>query len=342
MPDPRFFEVRPPASLGELAALVGARLADPEAAGRLIQGVASLTAATPGDVAFCADRRHAADLGATAAGACFVAEVQAGAAPPTCVVLVTPLPQAAYAAAADRLFRPWTLAPGAPPVDPSAEIEDGVTLAPGAVVGPRARLGRGTVVGPGAYVGPGVAVGRDCAIGARAVVGFALLGDRVRILAGAVIGEPGFGAAAGPRGVIDIPQLGRVILQDGVTVGANSCIDRGAFGDTVIGENTKIDNLVQIGHNVVIGRNCLLAAHTGISGSTVIGDGCMLGGRVGIADHITVGPGARLAAAAGVMNDIPAGESWGGFPARPMIRWMRETATLTRLARRRWKDVDGA
>jgi UDP-3-O-[3-hydroxymyristoyl] glucosamine N-acyltransferase len=334
MPDPRFYEARPAASLGELAGLVGARLADPDAAGRMVGGVASLNTATARDVAFCADHRHLADLAATAAGACFVTEGQASGAPPACVALTTPFPQAAYAAAADRLCRAWTLAPGAPAVDPSAEIEEDVTLSPGAVVGPRVRIGRGTVVGPGAYVGPGVAIGRDCVIGARAVIGFALLGDRVRILAGAVIGEPGFGAAAGPRGVVDIPQLGRVILQDGVTVGANSCIDRGAFDDTVIGENTKIDNLVQIGHNVIIGRNCLLAAHTGISGSTVIGDGCMLGGRVGIADHITVGPGARIAAAAGVMKDIPAGESWGGFPARTMMRWMRETATLSRLARR--------
>jgi UDP-3-O-[3-hydroxymyristoyl] glucosamine N-acyltransferase len=327
--------------LGELAALFGAKLGDPDAAGRLIEGVGSLGSAAAREVTYCADRRHADALAASAAGACYLEEALASAAPPSCVALITPLPQAAYAAAADRLCRPRTLALGAPPVDPAAEIEDDVVLSPGAVVGPRARLGRGTVVGPGAYVGPGVAVGRDCVIGARAVIGFALIGDRVRIHAGAVIGEAGFGAAAGPRGVVDIPQLGRVILQDGVTVGANSCIDRGAFDDTVIGENTKIDNLVQIGHNVMIGRNCLLAAHTGISGSTVVGDGCMLGGRVGLADHITIGAGVRIAAAAGVMHNIPAGESWGGVPARPMIRWMRETATLSRLARRRWRDEDG-
>ena len=208
-------------------------------------------------------------------------------------------------------------------------------MSPGAVIGPRAQIGRGSTIGPGAVVGPGVTIGRDCTVGPRAVVVFALLGDRVRIHAGAVIGEPGFGAAVGPRGVVDMPQLGRVVIQDGVTIGSNSCVDRGAFADTVIGENTKIDNLVQIAHNVVIGRNCVLAAHTGVSGSTIIGDGCMLGGRVGIADHITIGPGVRLAAAAGVMKNVPPGETWGGTPARPIGRWLRETALLARLAVRR-------
>ena len=147
MPDPRFYEARPAIPLGELAALVGARLADVDAAMRLVAGVASLSAATASDIAFCADRRHVADLAATAAGACFLMEGQASAAPASCAALVTPAPQAAHAAAADRLVRPWTLAPGAPPVDPSAEIEDDVILAPGAVVGPRVRIGRGTVVG---------------------------------------------------------------------------------------------------------------------------------------------------------------------------------------------------
>jgi UDP-3-O-[3-hydroxymyristoyl] glucosamine N-acyltransferase len=335
MPDPRFYETLPAATLGELTALVGGRLADEAQASRLIEGVGGLASAGGGDIAFCADRRHTDELARTSAGACFVTEALVDAAPESCALVVTRLPQAAYVRAADRLCRPRTVPPGRPLVDPSAALEEDVTILAGAIVGPGAEIGRGTVIGPGAFIGPGVAIGRDCEIGPRAVIGFALLGDGVRVLAGAVIGEPGFGATAGPLGVVDVPQLGRVILQDRVTVGANSCIDRGAFGDTVVGENTKIDNLVQIAHNVIIGRNCLLAAHTGISGSTIIGDGCMFGGRAGVSDHIVIGDGAKVAAASGVMKDIPAGESWGGSPARPVTLWLREIALLGRLARRR-------
>jgi UDP-3-O-[3-hydroxymyristoyl] glucosamine N-acyltransferase len=148
----------------------------------------------------------------------------------------------------------------------------------------------------------------------------------VKIYAGAVSGEAGFGATAGPGGVIDIPQLGRVILQDNVTIGANSCVDRGAFDDTVIGENTKLDNLVHIGHNTRVGRNCVMAAYTGISGSVTIGDGVAFGGRAGIADHVTIGDGAKIAAAAGLFRDVPAGETWAGLPAQPAREWFREIA----------------
>jgi UDP-3-O-[3-hydroxymyristoyl] glucosamine N-acyltransferase len=325
--------------VGDLARAAGASLGDGVEPSRPIETVASLDLADPLSVSFCAGREHAGALGATSAGACFVVPAMAEAVPPGCAALVTPLPQAAMAVAAEHLVRVRRHLGDQPAIHPSAEFEAGVTLGPGVVVGPGAQIGRGTWIGAGAVIGPGVAIGREGWIGARAVIGFALIGDRVRVHAGAVIGEPGFGAAAGPRGIVDLPQLGRVILQDAVTVGANACIDRGAFEDTVVGENTKIDNLVQIAHNVTIGRNCLLAAYTGISGSTVVEDGCIFGGRAGISDHIVIGKGARVAAAAGVMKNVPAGESWGGSPARPVKLWLRETALLARLARRRAGEV---
>ncbi|NEX92703.1 UDP-3-O-(3-hydroxymyristoyl)glucosamine N-acyltransferase, partial [Caulobacter sp. 17J65-9] len=220
-----------------------------------------------------------------------------------------------------------------PAVHPTAEIGEGVVLAPGAVVGEGAAIGAGSYIGPNAVVGPGVQLGRDCVIGSNASVGFALIGDRVRLAAGVVVGEAGFGVAGSGSGAVDVPQLGRVVLQDGVSIGANSCIDRGAYDDTVVGEHTKIDNLVQVAHNVVLGRSCVLAAHTGISGSAKIGDGVMFGGRAGLADHVTIGAGARVAAGGGVMKDIPAGETWGGYPAKPIRQFLREAAWIAKQSR---------
>lgn len=338
-PDPRFFDALGPVSVEELARLTGAQIDDRTGAERSIWRVSSLTKASEGSVCYFSDRRYTDNLSGSDASACFLAAQDAGAAPPGCVALIHPLPQAAYVVAADRLHRRRIHPAGAPAVHPEAELEEDVQVGVGAVIGMGACIGARTVIAPGAVIGPGVTIGRDGFIGANAVIGCALIGDRVRILAGAVIGEAGFGATLGPAGVMDVPQLGRVILQDSVSVGANSCIDRGAFEDTVVGENTKIDNLVQIAHNVVIGRNCLLAAHTGISGTVVVGDGCQFGGRAGIADHVTIGAGARIAAAAGVMKDVPPGESWGGSPARPVRQWLRETAATASLVRQR-KDKE--
>lgn len=331
MPDPRFFEDLGPATLTELASLSGARLADAVFGDRRVSHVAPLEAAGVGAVTFLSDPKRLADLGNLGGGACFLKPDHAADAPAGCALLLTNHPQASWAAAAQRLHAPRRHE-GAQHIHPGSELEEGVVLSPGVVVGQGARIGRGTHVGPGAVIGPGVAIGRDCRIGANAVIGFALIGDRVQVHAGAVIGEAGFGAAGGPTGVVDLPQLGRVVLQDGVTIGANSCVDRGAFGDTTIGENSKIDNLVHVAHNVRLGRNCVAAAHTGISGSTVVGDGVAFGGKAGVADHLTIGAGASIGAAASVFKDVPAGETWTGFPARPLRRWLRETAWLSRKA----------
>jgi len=337
MPDPRFFEDLGPIELGELAVLSGARLMDLSAASRVIRSVSVVAGAPADSITFASDSGYLDQVRATTAAACFLRERDAAAAPEGCSVLVTSTPQAAYAMAAGRLHSPRT-ATGEAGVSALAQLEAGVILGPGVVIGAGAQIGRGTRIGANSVIGPGVALGRDCEISANVTIGFALIGDRVRILAGAAIGEPGFGATLGAAGLIDIPQLGRVIIQDGVSIGANSCVDRGAFNDTVIGENTKIDNQVQIAHNVRVGRNCVMAAHTGISGSVTIGDGVQFGGRAGVTDHVTIGDGARVGAASGVMKDVPAGETWVGMPARPVRRWMREAAWLARMAGRKEGD----
>ena len=336
MPDARFFLIADPLSVADLAALTGAEVV--RGGDAVIKAVAPLSQADRGAIAFLGDRRHAAALTDTGAGAVFVTHDMARKAPEGAAILTTRFPQAAWAAVAARLHPPIEL-DETPGVHPEAEMEEDVRLGAGVVIGARARVGRGTVIGPNTVIGPGVAIGRGSRVGANVSVGYALIGDRVRIASGAVIGEAGFGAAGSARGPVDIPQLGRVIVQDDVSVGANSCIDRGAYDDTVIGEGTKIDNLVHIAHNVTIGRFCLIAAQVGVSGSVTIGDGVMFGGKAGVGDHQTIGAGARIAGAAAVLSDVPPGETWSGYPARPLRRFLRETVWLAKQASSRRKGV---
>lgn len=224
-------------------------------------------------------------------------------------------------------------------VSPTARLEDGVILAPGAVIGDDVEIGAGTIVGANAVIARGCRIGRNGRIGAGASLQYALLGDRVQILPGAAIGQDGFGSVPRADGLRKMPQLGRVVIQDDVEIGANTAIDRGTLGDTVIGQGTKIDNLVQIAHNVRIGMHTVIAGHCGISGSVTIGDQCMLGGGVGVADQIVIGDRVQIAGGAGVMDNIPSGERWGGSPAKPARDALREVLALRRLANDRKRSA---
>ena len=300
------------------------------------------TPPAPGDLSFLENRKYLGELATTRAGVCLLAPQFEATAPAALAVLTTDEPYRAFIAVARALFpaalRPSSLfaasgrAAGAQ-IHPSARLESGVTVDPLAVIGPRAEIGAGTLVAAGAVIGPGVCIGRDCAIGAGASVLHALIGDRVIIHPGARIGQDGFGYLPSPKGHQKIPQARRVIIQDDVEIGANTTIDRGSTRDTLIGEGTKIDNLVQIAHNVSVGRHCLIASQTGISGSSQVGDFVMMGGQVGIADHVTVGAGAMLGAQSGYMSNVPAGARWIGSPAQPVRDFMKGVAVLRRLVR---------
>ena len=343
MTEPRFFKRPQGLSAGEIATLTGAEPLPGAQLDRRIANIAPLDDAGPADLAFLDNPKYAAQLARSAAGVCLVAKRFAGEAPSHMTVLIAREPYRAFVTVAHALYpdalRPSMLASGKATagafVDATARLEPGVSIDPGAVIGPRAEIGAGTSVGANAVIGADVRIGRHCTIGTGASLSYALLGDRVIIHPGACIGQDGFGYVPGPGGHLKVPQVGRVVIQDNVEIGANTTIDRGAMRDTVIGEGTKIDNLVQIGHNCTIGRHCIIVAHAGVSGSVTLGDYVMLGARVGLADHITIGEGAQIGAAAGVMNDVPAGARWVGVPAKPAKEFFREVATLKRLARRR-------
>jgi UDP-3-O-[3-hydroxymyristoyl] glucosamine N-acyltransferase len=337
MQHPGFFMRSGPFRAGELAEQLGGQCRGDEQ--RQVMDIKTLESAGPDDASFLSNRRYVGELAATRAGVCLVAPALADKVPPHTTAIVVDDPYRAFAGLLALLY------PGSEnarvygdtqdgPVAASARIEEGVIIEPGAIVAPEAQIGRGTRICAGAIIGYRCVVGRDSYIGPRVTLIHSLLGNRVRIHTGASIGQDGFGFAMGPSGHSKVPQIGRVVIQDEVEIGANTTIDRGALNDTIVGEGTKIDNLVQIGHNVVIGRHCVIVAMSGIAGSTELGDFVVMAGKSGTAGHLKIGAGAQLAGTCHVAGDVPAGARMGGTPGRPYRQWVRETAALRRLAQR--------
>jgi UDP-3-O-[3-hydroxymyristoyl] glucosamine N-acyltransferase len=319
MPDQKFHKRGAALSLKEIASLTGAKLSDNADPDSTIEDVAPLDTAGKTDLSFLDNPKYRDQLKVTKAGACFVREDLAETAPKGINLLITAAPYRAYALTTRVIY----------PQKPQE-----TRIAKSALIDPSVKLGKGCWIDEGAVIRENVVLGDNCRVGSNAVISHAIIGNNVYIYPGVCIGQDGFGFVPDAKGHIKIPQLGRVIIEDNVEIGANSTIDRGSGPDTIIGAGTWIDNLVQVAHNVKIGKGCIIAAQCGISGSTIIEDFVAIGGQVGLSGHLRIGKGARIAAKSGVTSDIPPGGEYMGYPARPMRQYLKGVALLNRLIKR--------
>lgn len=342
MEHPGFFHRSGPHTLRDLASAVSASLPKDCDGSALISDVRPLNEATAADITFVDNRKYLPLLAGTRAGACFIHPSFADRVPAGTVALVTKAPYRAFALALQKFYPeamwPKAAGTGPGPIDPTAVLEEGVVIEPGAIIGPEVVIGRGSRIAAGAVIGYRCTIGRGTYVGANATVMHALVGDRVTLHAGCSIGQDGFGYAMSGTGHVKVPQIGRVIIQDDVDIGANTSIDRGALKDTIIGEGTKIDNLVQIGHNVIIGRHAVIVGQVGLSGSCELGDFVVMGGHSGVVGHVKVGAGAQIAGSSHVNEDVPPGARMGGTPAVPFREWGRQLASIKRLGKKRLRN----
>ncbi len=326
MADGRFFHNAGEFTLEELVAEVtgqggSAGLYRNSDSNKRVRDVAPLDTAGAEDISFLDNPKYADALSKTKAGACIVNKKYAEKAPANTALIISENPYHAYAVIAAKFY-------------PDAGFAAKREITSGAYINPTAEIGSSCHIGENSVIAAGVKIGDNCIIGAGVNISHAIIGDNVIIHNGVCIGQDGFGFALNNGRHVKVPQLGRVIIEDDVEIGANSCIDRGSGPDTVIGGGTRIDNLVQIGHNAQIGKGCVIVSQVGISGSTRIGNYVAIGGQAGIAGHLTIGDGAQIAAQSGVERDIPAGATVCGMPAIPIKQFYRQAAILKRMTRK--------
>lgn len=341
MADPQFFRKSNPMSLAQLSAKVGATLANPEDADFIVQDVAALDAATHDHLSFLDNKKYRTQFSLTKAGAAIIHPDMASYAPHGTKLLLSKTPYKSYALAAQAFYpdeRPAPYISDMARIHPTAKIGAGAYIGDFVTIGEKAILGDNAWIEPHAHIGSNVQFGNNCRVGTHASVTHAIIGNNVRLYPGVRVGQDGFGFAIDPAGFVKVPQLGRVVMGDYIEIGANTCIDRGAQGDTTIGSGTWIDNLVQIGHNVKIGRACVIVSQVGISGSTELGDFVVLAGQVGVAGHLKIGSMARVAAQSGILKNIPPKEEWMGYPAQPMKKFLRQTVAMSQLTNRKSKE----
>jgi UDP-3-O-[3-hydroxymyristoyl] glucosamine N-acyltransferase len=340
MPDHRFFKNIGPLNLKSIAEGIEAELRNAENDIQ-IHDVCTLESGKPGCITFLTNVKYSKYLSETKASACIIEASEADNAPSHLALLVHPNPHEAYALVANMLYKDEAqetyISPKAS-IAATAKLGNDVSIADFAVVGANVIIGDNARIGPNTYIGDNVEIGPNTVIKDNCSITYTKIGANTVIYPGARIGQDGFGFAKTSKGMMKVKQLGLVIIGNYVEVGANTCIDRGAIENTIIGDGTKIDNQVQIGHNTTIGRSCVICGQVGLAGSTKVDDFVMLGGGVGVAGHLTIGTGSMIAAGSGIMSDVAPKSIMGGRPAMPIRDWHRSNAMIRRLIKRENKS----